>query len=246
MLMNEVLSVGQAMKARVWAYSLVSALLTATLLFVACGGGESLTYEESMDLLESAVEQTHAGAFSLEDTNISVVETEDSQGEYIHTVFVSHYVPERGVFGYQEVFNPYAPPEKSNFLTTDEGGQFEYVESERCFSDDPYLRVDGGGLGSDALPPIVWESDRFVNGRRFVEEGLTREIIEFEGIGGGNFTYTIEDGFLVGQMAYIEDDVFGRLVGAGFDGKILAWKYVRRYYDIGVTKELPAPEPICE
>lgn len=212
----------------------------------ACGGGESLSYDESMDLLAGAVERTHVGAFSLEDTNISVVETEDSQGEYIDTVFVLHYVPERGVFGYQEAFNPYAPLEKSNFLTTVDDRHFEYVESERCYSDEPYLRVDGGDPGSEVLPPIVWQSDKFISGSRFVEEGPTKEVIEFEGIGGGSFTFTIEGGFFVGQMVYIEDDIYGRLVGEGFDGRILAKKYVRRYYDIGVEKEFPVPEPICE
>ena len=220
--------------------------LSALVALAGCGRGESLSYEESLDLLESAVGQTYAGAFSLEDTNTSVVETEDSQGEHVDTVFVSHYVPERGVFGYQEVFNPYAPPKKSNFLTTDEGRHFEYMESDMCYSDEPYLRVDGGISRSELLPPIVQQSDKFVNGSRYVEEGSTKEVIEFEGFGGGSFTLTIEDGFLIGQMVYIEDDIYGRLVGAGFDGRILAKKYVRRYYDIGVEKQFPVPEPICE
>ena len=61
-----------------------------------------------------------------------------------------------------------------------------------------------------------------------------------------NFTFTIEGGFLVGQMVYVEGDIYGRLVGAGFDGKILAKKSVRRYYDMGAEKEFPVPEPICE
>lgn len=221
-------------------------LFCASIMLAACGGGEPLTYDESMDLLASAMERTHAGAFSLEDTNVSVVETEDSQGEYINTVFVLHYVPERGVFGYQEDFNPYAPPKKLNFLTTDDGRHFEYVELERCYSDEPYLRVDGGGPGSVVLPPIAWQSDKFISGRRFVEEGSTKEVIEFEGFGGGNLTFTIEGGFLVGQMVYAQGDNFGRLVGDGFDGKIVAEKTVTLYYDIGVAKEFPVPEPICE
>ena len=222
-------------------------LLCALITLAACGGGESLTYDESMDLLASAMERTYAGAFSLEDTNVSVVETENSQGEYINTVFVSHYVPERGVFGYQEDFNPYAPPKKLNFLTTDDGRHFEYVELERCYSDEPYLRVvDGGGPGSVVLPPIVHQTDKFINGSRFVEEGATKEVIEFEGFGGGNLTFMIEGGFLVGQIVYAQGDNFGRLVGEGFDGRILAERYVRRFYDIGVEKEFPVPEPICE
>ena len=54
--------------------SVVGALLTGC-------GGDSLTYEESMALLASAGEKAVAAAYSIENTNISVVETEDSPKE---------------------------------------------------------------------------------------------------------------------------------------------------------------------
>ncbi|MDE2688723.1 MAG: hypothetical protein OXI16_14690 [Chloroflexota bacterium] len=229
---------------------LTLALALSALVAPACGSGESLSYEESMELLESAAQRTAAGMFTFEVSNISVVETEDSPGEYIDTVFVLHYVPERGSFGYQETFNPYAPPKKSHFLATDDGRHYEFMEIEQCFSDNPYLIVSGDPSESYArqlLPPIVWVQENFIDGNRTIEEGVTKEIIEFNTFGlGGTFKLTILDGFLIEGILYVEEDNLGKLVGAGFDGKILAKKYVRRYYDIGVEKEFPAPEPICE
>ena len=222
------------------------ALALSTLVALACGGGEPLTYEESMELLESAAVRTVAGAFSLEDTNISIVETEDSPGEYIDTVFVLNYVPERGVFGYQGTFNPYAPPEKRNFLTTEDDRHFEYIESELCFTDNPSLMVDGDVAQNDLTYARFKTPQNFIGGKRVVEDGSIREIIEFEAGEGGTFSFIIEDGLLAEHVLHMEGDSFGRLVGAGFDGKIVAKKYVRMYYDIGVEKEFPAPEPICE
>ena len=220
--------------------------LGAVVALAACGGGESLTYEESVALLTSAGEKTVATAYSIEDTNISVVEMEDSQGEYIDYVFSLNYVPEQGVFGYQEIFNPYDPPEKSNFITTDDGRHFEYVESERCFSDSPKLTVQGGAVQMDLLYAGVNTRQNFIGGRRVIEDDLIKEIVEFETSEGGSFTFTVQGGVLTESAFYIESDDFGRLVGAGFDGRILAKKYVRRFYDIGVEKEFPASEPICE
>ncbi len=249
-LMHRTESISQLVKTGVSAYSLASALLAAMLLLVACGGGESLSYEESLGLLTSAVERTYAGAFSLENTNINVVETEDSQGEYIYAVFVLHYVPERGSFGYQETFNPYAPPKKSHFLVTDDGRHYEFMEIEQCFSDNSYLIVSVDPSESYArqqLPPIVRVQENFIDGNRTIEEGVTKEIIELNTFGrGGTFKLTILDGFLIESILYVEEDNFGRLVWAGFDGKIVAKKDVLRYHDIGVAKEFPAPEPICE
>ena len=215
-------------------------------LMAACGGGESLTYDETVDFMASAAKRTAGAAFSMEDTNISVVETEDSTEEHTDYVFSLSYVPERGVFGRQEIINPYAPPKKSNFITTDDGRHFEYMESERCFSDNPSSTVQGGPFQMNLMYAGVDTPQNFIGGKRVVEDGSVKEIVEFETRQGGNFTFTIQDGFLIESAFYVESDDFGRLVGAGFDGKIVAKKHMRRFYDIGVVKKFPVLEPICE
>ena len=88
--------------------------------------------------------------------------------------------------------------------------------------------------------------DEYVGGKRVVQDGSTTETIEFETGTGSTDSFTIQDGLLVEAVQYVQFDGYGRRVGDGFDGKIVAKKYIRRYYDIGVKKEFPVPEPICE
>ena len=79
--------------------------LGAFMALATCGGGESLTFEESVDLIKRAAARTWAGELSFDDTGIDVVEMDNSTGEYIFNIFSMYYEPGRGWFGYKETFN---------------------------------------------------------------------------------------------------------------------------------------------
>ena len=209
--------------------------LGAFMALAACGGGESLTFDESMDLLSSAMAGTVAGEFSIDDTGIDVVEMDNSTGEYTFNIFSMYFDPERGWFGYSEDRNPFAPPARRRFLTTG-GADYEFIEEGQCYSDNPTFIVKGGPIRSDLMLPNMM-ADEYVGGKRVVQDGSTTEIIEFETGTGSTDSFTIQDGLLVEAVQYVQFDGFGRRVGDGFDGKIVAKKYIRRYYDIGVKKD---------
>ena len=224
--------------------------LGALMALAACGGGESLTYDESMDLLSNAMRRTVAGAYSLDDTGIDVVEMDNSTGEYTFYIFSVYFDPERGWFGYMEDRNPFAPPVRRHFLTAD-GADYEFIEARQCYSDNPTVTAQVGPIGLDQnpllmLPPVVMMPDKYIGGKRVIQDGSTTETIEFETGTGSTDSFTIQDGLLVDAVHYVQYDGYGRRVGDGFDGKIVAKKYIRRYYDIGVKKDFPVPEPICE
>ena len=220
--------------------------LGAFMALAACGGGESLTYDESIDSISSAMARTVAGEFSSDDSGIDVVEIDNSTGEYTFNIFSLYFDPERGWFGYSEDKNPFGPPARWRFLNTG-GADYEFIEEGECYSDNPTFIVQGGPIKSDLiLPPVVMMPDKYIGGKRVVQDGSTTEIIEFETGPGSTFSFTIQDGLLVEAVQYVQHDGFGRRVGDGFDGKIVAKKYIRRYYDIGVEKDFPVPEPICE
>ena len=218
--------------------------LGALMALAACGSGESLTFDESMDLLSSAMAGTVAGEFSIDDTGIEVVEMDNSTGEYTFSIFSVYFDPGRGWFGYMEDRNPFVPPVRQHFLTTG-GVDYEFIEEGQCYSDNPTLIVTGGPIRLDLMLPNMMP-DKYVGGKRVVQDGSTTETIEFETGRGSTNSFTLQDGFLVEWVFYVQYDGLGRRVGDGFDGKIVAKKYIRRYYDIGVEKDFPVPEPICE
>ena len=224
--------------------------LSAFMALATCGGGESLTFEESVDLIKRAAARTWAGELSFDDTGIDVVEMDNSTGEYIFNIFSMYYEPGRGWFGYMEDRNPFAPPVRQHFLTTG-SVDYEFIEEGQCYSDNPTLIAHPGPIQLnpiqvDLMPPNVLRSDKFIEGKRVVQDGSTTETIEFETGPGSTYSFIIQDGLLVETVHYVQHDGFGRRVGAGLDGKIVAKKYIRRYYDIGVKKDFPVLEPICE
>ena len=127
--------------------------LGALMALAACGGGESLTYDESMDSISSAMARTVAGEFSIDDTSIDVVEMDNSTGEYTFNIFSVYFDPERGWFGYSEDRNPFAPPARRRFLTTGGVRTMSSLKSYQCYSDNPTFIVQGGPIrsGFDAI-----------------------------------------------------------------------------------------------
>ena len=224
------------MSAMVW--------LGALMALAACGGGEPLTFDESMDLLSSALDTIFADRFSSYDISVEMVEMNGSLREYTKDTLSMYYDRERGQFGYEETNNPFASPDRRNFLTKD-GADYEFIESRQCYSDNPTFIVGSDSDQYNLLMPNM-EMAKYFRGRRVVENGSVKEEIEFEMQLGGTLIYTVEDGALVEMVLYVEGDNYGRRVGDGFDGKIVAKKYIRRYYDIGEKKDFPVPEPICE
>ena len=154
---------------------------------------------------------------------------------------VVYFEPGRGWFGYKETFNPFASPKELHFLTYN-GEDYEFIESMQCYSDDPTLTVHSGPIQPELMLPNVLRPDKYAEGKRVVQDGSTTETIEFETGPGSTYSFIIQDGLLVETVHYVQDDRFGRRVGDGFDGKIVAKKYIRRYYDIGVKKDFPVPE----
>ena len=226
------------MSAMVW--------LGALMALAACGGGESLTFDESMDLLSSALDTTFADRFSYDSITVEMVERDGSLREYTQDTYNIYYDRNRGQFGYAEINNPFAPLDRRHFLTVD-SVNYEFIESRQCYSDNPTFIVfwDPDPDYYQLMMPNM-EMAKYTGGRRVLENGSVKEVIEFERRPGSTDTYTVEDGALVETVVYIEGDVYGRRVGDGFDGKIVAKKYIRRYYDIGEKKDFPVPEPICE
>ena len=152
--------------------------LGALMALAACGSGESLTFDESMDLLSSAMAGTVAGEFSIDDTGIEVVEMDNSTGEYTFSIFSVYFDPGRGWFGYMEDRNPFVPPVRQHFLTTG-GVDYEFIEEGQCYSDNPTFIVQGGPIRSDLMLPNMMP-DEYVGGKRVVQDGSTTETIEFE------------------------------------------------------------------
>ena len=61
--------------------------LGAFMALAACGGGESLTYDESIDSISSAMARTMAAEFSIESRSVYIVETADSIEEYTYNIY---------------------------------------------------------------------------------------------------------------------------------------------------------------
>ena len=212
----------------------------------ACGGGESLTYDESIDLISSAMARTMAGEFSIDDTGIDVVETADSIEEYTYKTYQFNIESAQSFFGYEEDRNPFAPPVTRHSVTL-EDKYYEFVDSSQCYSYNPGVIYYGGTVGTFASYNRELYRDYDYSGRKWVaEDGSSVTLIEFESDPDTRFSFKVENGFLVEQVFYSESDTYGILVGDDHDGKIVAKKDVTRYYDIGVKKDFPVPEPICE
>ena len=184
--------------------------LGAFMALAACGGGESLTFDESMDLLSSAMAGTVAGEFSIDDTGIDVVEMDNSTGEYTFNIFSMYFDPERGWFGYSEDRNPFAPPARRRFLTTG-GADYEFIEEGQCYSDNPTFIVQGGPIRSDLMLPNMMP-DEYVGGKRVVQDGSTTETIEFEtGQEVQTPSHSKMDFWLSGYFTYSTTDLAGVL-----------------------------------
>ena len=219
----------------------------ALMALVACGGGESLTYDESIDSISSAIARTMAAEFSIESRSVYIVETADSIEEYTYNIYQFNIESALNFFGYEEDRNPFAPPVTRHSVTL-EGKYYEFVDSYQCYSYNPgVIYMDGGTVGTFASYNRELYRDYDYSGRKWVaEDGSSVALIEFESDPDTRFSFKVENGFLVEQVFYSESDTYGILVGDDHDGKIVAKKDVTRYYDIGVKKDFPVPEPICE
>ena len=213
----------------------------------ACGGGESLTYDESIDSISSAMARTMAAEFSIESRSVYIVETADSIEEYTYNIYQFNIESALNFFGYEEDRNPFAPPVTRHSVTL-EGKYYEFVDSSQCYSYNPRVKyMDGGTSGTFASYKRELYRDYDYSGRKWVaEDGSSVALIEFESDPDTRFSFKVENGFLVEQVFYSESDTYGILVGDDHDGKIVAKRDVARYYDIGVKKDFPVPEPICE
>ena len=256
--------------------------LGALMALVACGGGESLTYDESMDLLASAMERTIASEYSAEGNTVYVVDMGDSLREYTYSGYEIHHKSSRNFFSYHVTRNPLSPPEISKSIVL-EGKMYEFVDADRCYSHDAQKTVSASGtqvtttttseVQETSIPDVkvttsfTATSDRFgsstfdrfgpytrkiyrdydYSGERWVEEdGSSVALIEFESDPDFRFSFKVRDGYMVESKVHSERDNHGKLVRDGFDDKIVAKKTLTRYYNIGVRKEFPVPEPICE
>ena len=220
--------------------------LLFALVAAACGG-ESLAYDEAMDLLSSASERTVAGEFSVESHSVYIVEKGDSLEEYTYNSYTVHFESDRRFFGYDENRNPLSPPEILRYVVL-EGEEYEFIDADQCYSDMPQVTRLGGGT-FETIGPAMRELYRdydYSSKKWGTEDGSSVTLIEFKPDPDARFSFKVQDGFLVESTYYSEDDSYGRLVGDGFDGKIVAKLNVTRFYDIGVKKEFPVPEPICE
>ena len=224
--------------------------LGVLMALAACGGGESLTYDESID----SISRTMAAEFSIESRSVYIVETADSITadsieEYTYNIYQVTFESAQSFFGYEEDRNPFAPPVTRHFVTL-EGKDYEFVDSYQCYSDNPrVIYMDGGGgtFGTFGSYKRELYRDYDYSGRKWVaEDGSGVTLIEFESDPDTRFSFKVENGFLVEQVFYSESDTYGILVGDDHDGKIVAKRDVTRYYDIGVKKDFPVPEPICE
>ena len=221
--------------------------LGALMALVACGGGESLTYDESIDSISSAMARTMAAEFSIESRSVYIVETADSIEEYTYNSYQFNIESAQSFFGYEEDRNPFAPPVTRHFVTL-EDKYYEFVDSYQCYSDNQRVKyMDGGTFGTFPSYKRELYRDYDYSGRKWVaEDGSSVTLIEFESDPDTRFSFKVENGFLVEQVFYSESDTYGILVGDDHDGKIVAKRDVARYYDIGVKKDFPVPEPICE
>ena len=115
---------------------------------VACGGGESLTYDESIDSISSAMAMTMAADFSIESRSVYIVETADSIEEYTYNSYQVNIESAQNFFGYEDDRNPFAPSETRHFVTL-EGKNYEFVDSYQCYSDNPGVTyMDGETIGT--------------------------------------------------------------------------------------------------
>ena len=222
--------------------------LGAFMALAACGGGESLTYDESIDLISSAMARTMAAEFSIESRSVYIVETADSIEEYTYNIYQFNIESALNFFGYEEDRNPFAPPVTRHSVTL-EGKYYEFVDSYQCYSYNPQVKFIGDERTFGTFPSYKRELYRNYDysGRKWVaEDGSSVALIEFESDPDTRFSFKVENGFLVEQVFYSESDTYGILVEDDHDGKIVAKKDVTRYYDIGVKKDFPVPEPICE
>ena len=221
----------------------------ALMALVACGGGESLTYDESIDSISSAMARTMAAEFSIESRSVYIVETADSIEEYTYSTYQFNIESAQSFFGYEEDRNPFAPPVTRHSVTL-EDKYYEFVDSSQCYSYNPrVIYMDGGGgtFGTFGSYKRELYRDYDYSGRKWVaEDGSSVTLIEFESDPDTRFSFKVENGFLVEQVFYSESDTYGILVGDDHDGKIVAKRDVTRYYDIGVKKDFPVLEPICE